>query len=555
MTGSRFDLIVRGGRVLDGAGNPWFPGDIAVHEGRIAAVGRLGSATADREIDATGRYVLPGFIDVHAHSDFALTIHPGAESQLGQGITTEVIGNCGFSAYPRGDRTRRLMFDPEGVDGDWGEPAEYFQALGSRPLGDNVVSLLGHGTIRHAAMTVQDRAPTADELEHMRKLVREAMESGAAGLSTGLDYEPGKHAATAELIELCRVVAEFGGVYASHLRGYTDTLEDAVREAVEIGEASGCAVHLSHMDVFGRENWGTAARIIAVVNEARDRGVDVTADMMAYPTAGSWWGPRAVFPADVYDWRIPARAAQAKVREQLLDPARRAELRARVEARRQQPKKGFDEELMMFSTWADIILTGTAPGSPRAGWIGHTLASLAEEQGIEPVDLYFDLLCQEGEHLSSTRISIDEDDYREFCVQPWMMFGTDSIATSIERSQEPFNTIMSHPRHFANFVRVLTYHVRDRGWLTLADAVRKMTSLPARRFGLVDRGLVAVGFAADLLVVDPDRLAEAATWLDSRQHPRGLDWVIVNGSVAVDHGIFTQQLAGRPLLMRHGAAR
>ncbi|WP_033296332.1 N-acyl-D-amino-acid deacylase family protein [Amycolatopsis jejuensis] len=544
---SDYDLVIRGGRILDGAGNPWFPGDVGIRDGKIAAIGTIPGKGA-RELDATGRYVVPGFIDVHAHSDFALTIHPEAESQLGQGITTEVIGNCGFSAYPRNDRTRRLMFDPEGVDGSWTTPEDYLRTLASRPLGDNVVSLLGHGTIRHAVMSEQDRAATPEEIEQMQKLIREAMLAGSAGLSTGLDYVPGIYASTPELVELCRVVAEFGGVYASHLRGYTNTVLESVKEAIAIGEESGCSVQLSHMDVFGRDNWGIIDQVIGAVNAARDRGVDVTADMMAFPTAGSWWAPRAVFPPGVYDYLAPARQAQADLQEKLRDPAYRADMRARVEAQRVQSKKGFDEELLMFSTWQDIILTGTAPGSPNASDIGKDLQTLAAERGAEPVDVFFDLLVEEGEDLSSVRISVNEDEYRRLCSEPWVMFGTDSIATADRYRHEPFNTIMSHPRHYVNSIRVLTHHVFEKGWLSFPDAVRKMTSLPARRFGLGDRGLVAEGMAADLLVLNTESLAEVATWLDPRQHPSGVDYVVVNGVVTLDHGRFTGDLGGRPLL-------
>jgi N-acyl-D-amino-acid deacylase len=548
-----FDLVIAGGRIVDGAGNPWRRADVGIRDGRIVAIGQVGGP-ATRTLDAQGRYVMPGFVDVHAHSDFALTINPDAESQVGQGITTEVIGNCGFSAYPRLPQTHNLLFDPPGVDGDWGSPAEYFAVLGQRPLGDNVVSLLGHGTIRHAVIGGDYRAPTADELRSMCDLLREAMASGAAGMSTGLDYVPGIYADVEELVELGRVIAEFGGTYASHLRGYTDTLEAAVAEAIEIGERSGCAIQLSHMDVFGRANWGKAKSIVAMVDDARGRGVDVTADMMSYPTAGAWWAPRAIFPDDVYAWRTPPRQALPPLVEQLRSDTRRAELRRIVEDRRTQPNKGFHEELMIFSTWDDIYVNGVRDGSTNEGVVGRSIGDVARERGVEPVDLYFELLIAEGSDLSSTHIAISEADYVEFCQAPWMMFGTDSIATNPAISDQPFNTIMAHPRHYANFVRVLTNHVRDRGWLTLEDAVRKMCSLPARRFGVIDRGLLAPGMAADIVVVDLDGASEVATWIDPRQQPTGLDYVIVNGAVTVDHGAFTRSLAGRPLLMRQGVA-
>lgn len=554
MSREQFDLLIRNGRVVDGTGSPWIATDVGITDGNIHAIGRLGSATADREIDASGGFVLPGFVDVHAHSDFSMTINPGAESQVGQGITTEVIGNCGFSAYPRLPETHGLLFDPAGVDGDWSSPDEYFGTLARQPLGDNVVSLLGHGTIRHAVLGSAARAPSPDELARMCDLVRQAMEAGAAGMSTGLDYVPGIYAETEELIALSRVVGEYSGVYASHLRGYTNTLVDAVAEAIRIGREAGCAVQLSHVDVFGRANWGKAARIIEMVNEARMAGVDITADMMAYPTAGAWWAPRAIFPEDVYAWRQPARQALPPLVAQLRDLNRRRELRAIVEARRVQPKAGFHEELLIFSTWDDIYLNAVAAGSNRQEMVGQSFASIGRALGVDPVDAYFDFLVAEGPELSSTHIAISESDYVAFCQQPWMMFGTDSIATRIDLSGEPFNTIQAHPRHYANFVRVLTNHVRNRGWLTLEDAARKMSSLPARRFGLARRGLIATGYAADLVVFKLEDLSEEATWLDPRKHPAGLDFVVVNGVVTVDHGTVTGSLAGRPLRMRLGAA-
>ena len=552
MINAQYDVLIRNACIFDGAANPWFLADIGIRDGVIADIGRLGNPEAKRKIDARGKWVTPGFIDVHAHSDFALTILPDARSQVGQGITTEVIGNCGYSAYPRTESTRRLMFDPAGVDGEWSSPTEYFVALGSNSLRNNVVSLVGHGTIRYAVLAEQNRAVTDTELEAMCALTREAMTAGAAGLSTGLDYDPGVFASTDELVALCRVVAEFGGVYASHLRGYTDTLLDAVAEAISIGRQSGCAVHLSHMDVFGRANWGNGQRVVDMVNAAREEGIDVTADMMSYPTAGSWWAPRAIFPADVYDWKSSARDAQKAIRQLLLDPDARAELRRRVEERRLSNKKGFDEELMMFSDWHDITLQGVGPDSIAERWVGADMETIAAEMGMQPVDAYFDLLVQEGEHLSTVRISVDLEEFRLFAVQPWMMFGTDSIATSVEHSYEPFNTIMAHPRHYANFVRILTSHVRDLGWLTLPEAIRKMTSLPARRFGVRQRGLVAVGFAADLVIIDPETLQEQATWLDPRQYPTGIEHVLVNGTQTLSGGAFTSDLGGIPLLMRTG---
>lgn len=547
MVSASYDLIVGGGRLVDGTGNPWVRLDIGVRDGRIAALGRLDEAAAGSRIDATGKWVTPGFIDVHAHSDFGVTINRAARSQVGQGITTEVIGNCGFGAFPRCDATRNLLFDPPGVDGEWNTAEEYFAVLDREPIGDNVAPLLGLGTIRQLVMGDRPDPANPDELDRMRAEVTAAMRAGAFGVSTGLDYAPSSHATLDELAALCEVVAGYGGVYASHLRGYTDTAVESVTEAIEIGERSGVAVQLSHMNVFGRRNWGKVAEIIELVCAARARGVDVTADMMAYPTAGAWWAPRAIMPASHYDWAADQTAQLARLRGYLADESERAVLRRLIEQRRTMAKSGFHEELLIFSDWGDIYLAATATGSARAGRIGDSFAAIAKDEGANAVDVFLDALRDEGDDFSAVHIGISQDDADALMVQPWMMFGTDSIATSVDRWKEPHNTIQSHPRHYATYVRILAHFVRDRGLLTVEDAVRKMTSLAARRFRLAGRGVVEVGAWADLVVFDLDALDEQASWRTPRRHPSGLDAVIVNGVASIAAGAFTDHLGGRGL--------
>lgn len=547
MVDDQLDLVIERGRVVDGCGNPWFAGDIGIKGDRIRAIGRLTRVNAAKRIDADGRYVAPGFIDVHAHSDFALTINRHAHSQVGQGITTEVVGNCGFGAFPRKPATRNLLFDPPGVEGDWETAEEYLQVLGSAPTGDNVAALMGLGTVRKLVVGDADRPATKAELDAMRSEVAAAMEAGAFGVSTGLDYPPSSYATVDELVALCEVVADYGGVYASHLRGYTDTAVESVCEAIEIGERSGVAVQLSHMNVFGRPYWGQVEKIVDTVNEARERGVDVTADIMAYPTAGAWWAPRAIFPESHYDWQAEQSGQLDRLRKFLADPKEREQLKQLVEERRSMPKSGFHEELLIFSDWRDIYLAETRADSELAIFRGKSFAEIAEQVGAEPVDVFFDSILSEGDDWSAVNIAISQDEADHLIKQPWMMFGTDSIATSIDRWQEPYNTIMSHPRHYATYVRILTDLVRDRRLLTLEDAVRKMTSLAAARFRLQGRGRLAVGAYADLVVFDLDRLAEVATWRQPRQHPRGIEAVIVNGVETVAAGTFTGHLGGRPL--------
>ncbi|NED96500.1 D-aminoacylase [Phytoactinopolyspora alkaliphila] len=547
MASASYDLIVHGGQVVDGTGNPWVRLDIGVRDGRIAALGNLADEPAERRIDASGRWVTPGFVDVHAHSDFGIIANREAQSQVRQGITTEVVGNCGFGAFPRRKETLNLLFDPPGVDGEWSSADEYFQVLGSEPTGDNIAPLLGLGTVRKLVMGDDSGRASPEQIELMRAEVDAAMRAGAFGVSTGLDYAPSSYADLDELVSMCEVVAEYGGVYASHLRGYTDTAVESVQEAITIGERSGASVQLSHMNVFGRRSWGKIDEIIALINDARARGVDVTADMMAYPTAGAWWAPRAILPASHYEWSADQTEQLARVRAYLRDPAERAVIRKAVEERRTMSKAGFHEELLIFSDWRDVYLAGTAKGSVSADRVGESFAAIAESTGAEPVDVFLDAIRDEGDDFSAVHIGISQDEADALMVQPWMMFGTDSIATSIDRWTEPYNTIQSHPRHYASYVRLLATFVRDRGLLTIEDAVRKMTSLGARRFRLAGRGIIDVGAWADLVVFDLDSLDEVASWRQPRRYPAGIDTVVVNGVPAVSDGDFTHELGGRAL--------
>ncbi|MEA2661939.1 MAG: N-acyl-D-amino-acid deacylase [Chloroflexota bacterium] len=542
-----FDTLIRGGRVIDGTGNPWQRADIGIAGGKVSAVGALTGATARRTIDAANRWIVPGFVDVHTHSDFSLILNPTAESHLGQGITTDVIGNCGFSAFPRTPNNRRLMLDPEGVDGSWSSTPEYFAALRAARPGCNVVALVGHSTIRQAVLGKAERPATAAELQQMRELVREAMSSGAVGLSTGLDYVPGKFAELTEFVELSKVVAEFGGLYVSHVRGLTDTILPAVDEAIAIGERSGVPVQISHMTVFGRANWGLSEDVIQRIDAARARGVDVTADVFAYPTAGSSWGPRAVFPEDVSLYLRPSDEALRSMRTQLQDPKRRAEIRRSVDERRTMAKKGFYQEMRIFGSWSEIFVEGVGAGSANAALVGRSVASIAADRKVDPAELYFDLIVEEGEAFSSVHIQISENDHKAFIEQPWMMFSTDTVTTSPERAGDPFNVFQAHPGNYATYPRVLKRLALERGWLRLEDAVRKCTSFPAQRFGLRDRGFVGVGAAADLVVLDLDGLTEGASWLHPHRYPTGIDHVLVNGVSALSRGRLTGERAGQAL--------
>lgn len=542
-----FDVLVRNGMVLDGAGNPWLRADVGIEQGKVAAVGFLRGATAGRVIDARGLAVVPGFIDAHTHSDFGLLHNPPAESHVAQGITTDVMGNCGYSGFPRVESSKGLLFDPPGMDGDWCTAEEYFRKVRGLRFGTNAAVFVGHITVRTAVMSREARPATTEEIERMKAYVRQGMEAGALGLSTGLDYAPSNSATLDELVALCEVVAEYGGMYTSHLRGYAETVLDAVAEAITIGRRTGIPIQLSHLNVFGRKNWGKGEVIVEMVEQARRDGIDVTADIMAYPTVGAWWGPRAVFSEEVYNWREENSTELENLRKKLLDPAARARLREETERRRTMEKQGFHEKFIIFSDWGDIYIEGVGPGSPNERYVGLGVAEIAQRTGREPVDVYFDLVVEEGPQLNSVHIAESEEDYLVMLTAPWCMFGTDTVATSIERAKERYNVLQHHPRGYGSYPRILRLFVREKKALRLEDAIRKMSSLPAQRFGLRGRGLVREGMQADLVIFDPEGVADTSTYLRPKQYPVGMPYVLVNGELAVDQGRLTRATGGRVL--------
>jgi N-acyl-D-amino-acid deacylase len=547
------DLVIRGGRLIDGTGNSWVYRDVGVKNGRIVALGRLANRRAARFVDASGLWVVPGFIDSHAHGDFSLVINPPAHSQVSQGVTTEVMGNCGISAYPRNAQSKHYYNDPEGVEvpADWTTVEEYFKLLQQRGIGHNTVSLVGHGTIRRFVAGDAEHL-TSTQVQLMRDHVRAAMEAGAVGLSTGLVYPPGVYADTDEIVELARVVAEYGGVYTTHYRGSGELTVQAIEEAITVGEKAEIPVHLSHISISGRSNWGAATRVIEVVEAARARGLSVTGDVMPYPISGSSWGPRAVFPneltqSDIFGFSPPYPEVLADLQAQVKNTRRRKELRDLIEARRKAPKSGDTEKRRVIDSWDNVYVEGVAEGSTNRDTIGLTIETIAAQRNMEGVDVYLDLLEQEGSEFSSTHIIISDDDNRLLLQQPWMMFGTDSIPTRPDLGYKPFNISQMNPGCYGGFPHILRRYTLDLGWLTIEEAIRKCAGAPAHVFGLNDRGIIRVGNAADIVVLDPVRLSEGATWLRPHQYAKGIEFVLVNGVPVVDTERLQESLHGTVL--------
>jgi N-acyl-D-aspartate/D-glutamate deacylase len=488
------NLAIRNVSLVDGTGAaiPDEPVDVVVDGERIAAVGS-GAAdglAAEVTIDGAGRCLAPGFVDVHTHDDGALLRHPGMEFKLAQGCTSVVIGNCGFSAIP----AKLGVRDPTellGTDPTWTDLEGFARAVDQAKPAVNAMALVGHNTIRHLVMGNDRRPPTDAELVEMRDHVARAMDQGACGFSTGLIYQPGRYSQTEELIELAKPAAAAGGIYTSHLRNEGDHLLDAVDEAIRIGRAAGLPVQISHHKSAGRRNWGKVSESLAKVDEANRAGADVTLDVYPY-TAGS--GPMAHY----FD----------------LDK--------------------LDPEL------AEVIRFASCP--PFRHYEGRMVVDLAAEQGVEPVDVIRQVLTAPGGELTiCIQFIIDEDDIETNLRHPLMMVGSDGV---VDLKGRP------HPRLFGTFPRILAHYVRDRGVLTLENAVHRMTEMSCRRFGIVDRGVVAEGMFADLVLFDADRVTDIATYDDPKREPAGIDAVIVNGAIAYRDGTHTAVGSGRMLTYR-----
>jgi N-acyl-D-aspartate/D-glutamate deacylase len=523
-----FDLLIRGGEVIDGTGRPAFRADVGVRAGRIAEVGRLAEG-AGTVIEAEGRVVAPGFIDIHTHSDFNLPINPVANGKTEQGVTTEVTGNCGFSPAPVVPAREALFrenvsFVDTGLDYAWRSFAEFLERM--PPLGLNMAPLVGHTTVRCGAMGVEDRPPTPAELEHMRALVAEAMQAGAFGFSTGLIYPPACYADADELVELARVAAQHGGGYFVHMRDEADGVLDSLAENIQVGERSGAHVQISHLKVGGAHNRGRAPEVLAFLDAALARGVKLHCDQYPY-NAGST-GLKVVLPPWTYVGGSEALVAR------LQDAATRARIRAEV-------LRDMASHFMRLSSWEQVMIA-ESPSQPDAA--GLHLAELGRRAGREPVEAMMDLLIADRAKTLAVYFLMDEGDVRRIMAHPQVAIGSDGIYFGRPghlREGRP------HPRYFGTFPRVVGRYARDEGVLALPEAVRKMTALCADIVGLKDRGRVQAGLAADLVVFDAARILDRADYLDPFQPPDGVDTVIVNGTPVVRAGRATGDTPGRVL--------
>jgi N-acyl-D-aspartate/D-glutamate deacylase len=489
-----FELIVRGATVFDGSGAAGVRADVGVRGERIAAVGADLPGAAAREVDARGLALAPGFIDVHSHDDFAVLLQPEMPFKVLQGVTTDIVGNCGSGVVPFEAGLRRFRrLHPDANPGPWASLAEYMARVEDAHPALNVAVLVGHGSLRAGAMGLEQRPPSASELDRMRGWLREGLQAGAVGLSTGLVYEPGRYAATEEIIELAREVAPFGGVYATHMRNEASHLLDSVREAITIGEQAGVAVEISHHKASGASNWGRTVDSLALIDAARGRGLDVTADQYPY-TAGS----TSLF---------------AVVQNGAFTPGASGGMG-------EIPPEG--------------VLVASAPRHPA--YEGQTIAELMEAWGQTAEGTANRLLDEEGEALFVVTFTMDEQDVRRVLAYPATMIGSDGV---------PAVGGKPHPRLWNCFARVLGHYVREQPVLDLPTAVHKMTGLPARKFHLHDRGEIRAGAVADMVVFDPARIEDVGTYADPSRPPRGMVAVFVGGIEVAREGSLTGARPGR----------
>ncbi len=525
-----FDILIRGGLVCDGTGSPAFGADIGVVQDRISAVGDLSRAAARCVIEACGLVVAPGFIDVHAHSDFSILADPRAQAKISQGITTEINGNCGLSAAPllaEAWKRREADLREYGINEQWEDLPGYFRLLETRGMAVNGATLVGHGNIRGSIIGYANRTASKAETDAMIRLLDHALHEGALGLSTGLIYPPGIFTPADELIELAGMVRRSRGIYATHMRSEGSGLAEAVEETIGIGKRSGVHVHISHIKTAGEENWGKAASVIGMMDVYRHEGGALTCD--CYPYTASSTDLDALLPAWVFE----------NGNEQEISRLGNRETRERIrrEMHPQTSRPGF---------WDAAVIASVA--SEGNAWIeGLNVAGLAAAWKIDPFDAFVRLLLEERLRVGAIFHSMSEENKRKFLSLPYCMLGTDSTARSfdgITRRGRP------HPRGFGTFPRLISRHVRTEKLFSLEEAVRKATRLPAETFGIRDRGCVCAGAYADLVLFDPEQIQDLATFENPFTPSDGIRWVFVNGRPVIEDGSFTGLLPGRILRKR-----
>jgi len=529
----QFDLLIKNGRIVDGSGRAAYVADLAIKGDRIVSLGKLSQASATRTVDAQGLVVAPGFIDMLGQSETYLLIDPRANSKVMMGVTTEITGE-GESIAPINERQIKEQEDflkRFSLTIDWRTLDEYFKRLEKQGSGVNLGTFVGATQVREYVVGYDDRPPTAQELDQMKKLVADAMRDGALGLSTSLQYVPARFAKTDELIELAKVAHQYGGIYATHQRSEANTIDESLNEVFEIALKAKIPVEIWHLKTAYKKNWGRMSHVLARIKQARDRGLDVTADI--YPYVAGSTSLSACLPPWAQEGGVDKMLAR------LRDPQTRQRL-----------KKEISEEQ---TEWENIYLGSGGPSGVLIGSVvnreldslqGKRISEIAAEQKKDPLDTLFDFILADHGQTGAIYFMMSEDDMRLAMQSPFVSFCTDSGSRATDG---PLAGSKSHPRGWGSYPRILGRYVRDEKLLSLESAIHKMTGAPAARVGLRDRGLLKEGMFADITIFDPAKVTDKATFESPNQYPVGIDYVLVNGKLSVDKGQRTSALAGQVL--------
>jgi N-acyl-D-amino-acid deacylase len=528
-----FDLVITHGHIIDGTGSPWYSGDVGVRGGKIAAIGQLAGIPRHRTIDAHADVVAPGFIDMLGQSELTVLVDSRLPSKIYQGITTEITGEGG-SAAPLNDaiiQADRSGYDHYRINPDWKTLRQYFARLEKQGIGINLASYVGATQVRRMVLGDDDKQPTPEQLEQMKDLVRQAMRDGAVGLSTSLEYAPAPYAKTEELIALATEAAKFGGIYATHMRNESDAIIPAIDEALQIGSKANIPVEIWHLKVAGKQNWGRMPEVVAKINAARAQGIDVSANTYAYT---AWFNDLSAFvPPWAHD------GGTAKLVARLQDPT----LRNRIRKELMIPSPDWDNE------WQEIpgpeaVLIGIVENPDLLPLQGKNLAEVAKIWNKDPMDALFDLLIQDKASTGVAVFGMSEPDVVVALTQPWVSIDNDSSGASpdgILGQEHP------HPRAYGTFPRILRKYVREEKRLSLEDAIRKFSALPAQRMRLADRGVLKAGMGADIVVFNPARVRDVASFENPNQLSQGMEYVLVNGVPVIDKSEMTGAKPGKAL--------
>src|SRR5271165_4635668 len=527
-----FDLVITNGHIIDGTGSPWYSGDVGIRDGKIAAIGNLAAAPRKRTIDAAGKVVAPGFIDMLGQSELSILVEPRLPSKIYQGITTEITGEGG-SIAPLNDaiiQIDRPGYEHYKITPDWRTFRQYFARLEKQGMGINLASYVGATQVRRMVLGDDNKQPTPEQLEQMKALVREAMKDGTVGVSTALEYAPAPYAKTEELIALATEGGKFGGIYSTHMRNESDSVLEAIDEALRIGREARVPVEIWHIKVAGKENWGRMPEVVAKINAARAAGADVSADTYAYT---AWFND---FSAFIPQWAHDG--GTAKLVERLKDPTTRGRIRKDMLT----PSKDWDNEWQEIPG-PDAIMIGVVQNPKMLPLQGKRLSEIAKLWNKDPMDALFDFLIEDP-NTGVAVFGMSQPDVTLALQQPWVAFDNDSSGTSpdgILGQEHP------HPRAYGTFPRILRKYVREDKALTLADAIRKFSALPASRLRLTGRGVLKAGMWADVVVFDPETITDRATFDQPNQLSEGIEYVLVNGVPVIDRGKMTGALPGRVL--------